>query len=528
MSAHATSAIKPPATKTLLDYMAEGYWQDFLAQRAIAGGMAYDESLQECQWDESLASLQRIDILLSQIRRDIIKSDKLNETVVLADERYCNLFILLAFYAGRVLARQWHYSPNWYGQFELAKRYPDLPIVEDDFYQHMAVVYCNNAELSNRALSSLFFALEPIGQRLFGNIDRQFTAVQGGQVASGLYQAVLERLPNTASHKGLAVKSSDNRNSITNNLSFKDSITVTNNRVDSVTDINSQTDSSVNNKINTAYDTDSANNHNAPQLIAEPSLVKESVITDAGAIKPEVIQPATSGSNLQKMDPQQAGINSKPIAPTPEMFTQLLDELNSIEVAQTNGNEDYNQACKTLDQFERHIARQHTARSEVKFSPDHQQQRQQALIKLQDAASVGHTGAMLRLAMYELLGEALIVDADNNTDKKASKAAGIERIKQAANANDSRAQRLLSRLYYRGFGQGLEQGFGIVQDMQSGRYWLEQAAKNGHSEAATLVAEWQQAERLMTTRQQDQHSTKRYQLLIMIVIIAAVALIIFV
>ncbi len=516
MSAHATSAIKPPATKTPLDYMAEGYWQDFLAQRAIAGGMAYDESLQECQWDESLASLQRIDILLSQIRRDIIKSDKLNETAVLADERYCNLFILLAFYAGRVLARQWHYSPNWYGQFELAKRYPDLPIVEDDFYQHMAVVYCNNAELSNRALSSLFFALEPIGQRLFGNIDRQFTAVQGGQVASGLYQAVLERLPNTASHKGLAVKSSDNRNSVTNNC------------VDSVTDINSQTDSSVNNKINTAYDTDSANNHNAPQLIAEPSLVKESVVTDAGAIKPEVIQPATSGSSLQKMDPQQAVINSKPIAPTPEMFIQLLAELNSIEVAQTNGNEDYNQACKTLDQFERHIARQHTARSEVKFSPDHQQQRQQALVKLQDAASVGHTGAMLRLAMYELLGEALIVDADNNTDKKASKAAGIERIKQAANANDSRGQRLLSRLYYRGFGQGLEQGFGIVQDMQSGRYWLEQAAKNGHSEAATLVAEWQQAERLMTTRQQDQHSTKRYQLLIIIVIIAAVALIIFV
>ena len=527
MSAHATSAIKPPATKTPLDYMAEGYWQDFLAQRAIAGGMAYDESLQECQWDESLASLQRIDILLSQIRRDIIKSDKLNETAVLADERYCNLFILLAFYAGRVLARQWHYSPNWYGQFELAKRYPDLPIVEDDFYQHMAVVYCNNAELSNRALSSLFFALEPIGQRLFGNIDRQFTAVQGGQVASGLYQAVLERLPNTASHKGLAVKSSDNRNSITNNLSFKDSITVTNNRVDSVTDINSQTDSSVNNKINTAYDTDSANNHNAPQLIAEPSLVKESVITDAGAIKPEVIQPATSGSNLQKMDPQQAGINSKPIAPTPEMFTQLLDELKSIEVAQTNGNEDYNQACKTLDQFERHIARQHTARSEVKFSPDHQQQRQQALVKLQDAASVGHTGALLRLAMYELLGEGLVatdrntvINIDNNTDKKIGKEAGIELVKQAANANDSRGQRLLSRLYYR--------GFGVTQDIQSGKHWLEQAAKNGHSEAATLVAEWQQAERLMTTRQQDQHSTKRYQLLIIIVIIAAVALIIFV
>ena len=129
--------------------------------------------------------------------------------------------------------------------------------------------------------------------------------------------------------------------------------------------------------------------------------------------------------------------------------------------------------------------------------------------------------------MYELLGEGLVatdrntvINIDNNTDKKIGKEAGIELVKQAANANDSRGQRLLSRLYYR--------GFGVTQDIQSGKHWLEQAAKNGHSEAATLVAEWQQAERLMTTRQQDQHSTKRYQLLIIIVIIAAVALIIFV
>src|SRR5699024_4083491 len=43
---------------------------------------------------------------------------------------------------------------------------------------------------------SLFFALEPIGMRLFGHIDRPFQAVQGGQVTSGLYQAVTARLPN--------------------------------------------------------------------------------------------------------------------------------------------------------------------------------------------------------------------------------------------------------------------------------------------------------------------------------------------
>ena len=502
MSSHATTVIKAPATKTPLDYMAEGYWQDFLAQRATAGGVVYEQQLQACQLDESLLSLQRIDILISQIRRDIIKSDKLSEASVLADERYRNLFVFLAFYAGRVLAGQGHYIPNWYGQFELAKRYPDLPIVEDDFYQHMAVVYYNNidnVESSDRALSALFFALEPIGQRLFGNVDRQFLSVQGEPVASGLYQAVLERLPETVVNENLKTKRSDARNVndkrlVNDDLRVKDSI---------------------------ATFKSSDDNDSASQSVANKALVEESIIgeTETVSIKPGINKQASCEMSAQESASQQFTVTTnKPVAPMPEIFIQLLAELNSIEVAQTNGNEDYNQACKTLDQFERHIARQKIARSEVVFSPAHQQQRQQALIKLQNAASVGHTGAMLRLAMYELLGEGLT--ADNYSDKKASKEAGVELVKQAANANDSRGQRLLSRLYYK--------GFGVTQDMQSGKHWLEQAAKNGHSEAASLVTQWQQAEMLMTTRQQEQHSTKRYQLLIVVVIIAAVALIVFV
>ncbi len=494
MSANAITATKTSVIKTPLDYMAEGYWQDFLAGQAIAGGIAYNESLQACQLDESLLSLQRVDILLSQIRRDILKSAELNEAAVLADERYRNLLIFLAFYAGRVLARQWHYMPKWYGQFELAKRYPDLPVA-DDFYQHMAVAYRDldpETAIIKQDATALFFALEPIGQRLFGNIDRQFTAVQGGQVENGLYQAVVKRLPN---------------------IVVKQSITV-----------------------NRSMDSDDKGNYNnndtqsiATQSIAKPSLIKEmvisetvsdeTIISETNAVTLTVSQLASREPSFQESAPQKPVIkNNKPLAPTPEIFRLLLQELASIEVAQTNGNDDYNQACKVLDQFERHIARQTIARSEVAFSQTHQEQRQQALVKLQDSAAVGHTGAMLRLAMYELLSEGLIADT------QASQAAGVERIKQAANAQDSRAQRLLSRLYYQGSGQG----FGVAQDMQSGRHWLEQAAKNGHSEAATLLAQWQQAQTLITTREQEQHSTKRYQLLIIVVIIAAIALIILV
>ena len=193
---------------TPLDYIAAGYWQDFLAGRPVAGGMAYEAELHHCTLDESLASLQRIDTLLSQIRRDMIKSGTWDEATLLTDERYRSFMVFLAFYAGRVLAQQWQYTPHWFGEFELRKRYPALPLLTDEFYQHMAVVYHNDVEDTYKpnATDSLFFALEPIGLRLFGHIDRPFQSVQGGQVASGLYQAVSARLPNAIdSHHALPI-----------------------------------------------------------------------------------------------------------------------------------------------------------------------------------------------------------------------------------------------------------------------------------------------------------------------------------
>lgn len=121
---------------------------------------------------------------------------------------------------------------------------------------------------------------------------------------------------------------------------------------------------------------------------------------------------------------------------------------------------------------------------------------------------------MLRLAMYELLNEGLAAD------KNASAESGTAWVKQAASKNDSRAQRLLSKMYY--------QGIGVVQDIDNGKYWLEQAAENGHTEAAKIVMQWQQAQALITTQKQEQHSTKRYQLLLVAVIVIALLIILIV
>ena len=472
---------------TPLDYIAEGYWQDFLVGRPIAGGIAYETELRACTLDESLESLQRIDTLLSQVRRDMIKSGIWEEATLLIDEHYRNFMVFLAFYAGRVLAQQWQSKPHWYGQFELRKRYPELSLITDDFYQHMAVGYDNDSVVKER----LFFALEPIGLRLFGHIDRQFDAVQGGHVESGLYQAISLRLP-----------------------------TILSNDVHSVPELTA--DKVTTHKATTHQVTESIvpsadlNTHIGTIQLNAPLNKPEEVSIGAEHNQANVVPPESENSIKPELT-KVAQPTAKPASPvkntsTPEMFTQLLVELDEITVPQPTGDVQYKQARKVLDQFEQHIAKQNKPRRQVIFSDNHIAAKNKALLLLQAAAEDGNTAAMLRLAMYELLGEGLTADSDNQ------KKSGVDWVNQAASKNDSRAQRLLSKMYY--------QGVGVSQDIDSGKYWLEQAADNGHAEAANLVKQWQQADMLLTTQKQEQHSTKRYQLLIGAIIAVALLIII--
>ena len=509
--------------KTSLDYIAEGYWQDFLAQRPIAGGVAYEAELQACKLDETLASLQRVDTLLLQIRRDNAKN-AVTEQHLLADDRFRHLLWFLAFYAGRILAGEWQSLPHWYSQSDLRRRYPQLSLSADDFYQDMAVAYREDSAQVNDDLNevsahaaALFFALEPIGLRLFGHIDRQFVAAQGGQIASGLYQAVKERLPQASSQI-----------SQTSQISQSANTTVETQRLPANTENNPEYQQ------NLGQDESVQINAKLPIQPVLPSTTAQPKPTDSDnypkiATNNEVNNPAHKSPNSQTANNKVANKNAQP---TPELFTRLLNELDEIKVPQNAGNKEYEQACYILDQFERHIAKQNKPRAQVKFSDTHQAARLQALGLLQKSANAGHTAAMLRLAMYELLGEGtakLNMDSESDKDQaginrasidQASTEKGISLVKQAANANDSRAQRLLSKLYY--------QGFGLTQDIDMGRYWLEQAADNGHPEALTINQEWQQAQLLMTTKAQEQHSFKRYQWLIGAIVIAALLLIIFV
>ncbi|WP_352287263.1 tetratricopeptide repeat protein [Psychrobacter sp. GW64-MNA-CIBAN-0177] len=511
---------------TPLDYIAAGYWQDFLANRPVAGGIAYETQLRDCVLDESLASLQRIDTLLSQIRRDLIKAGHWDEETLLTDERYRNFMMFLAFYAGQVLARHWQTTAHWYGQFELRKRYPTWSLSADDFYQHMAVLYGdnNNANINDSVNSPIFFALEPVGLRLFGHIDRPFVAVQGGQVASGLYQAVSARLPSAGNNHTSATSHQNNKADITShtasnpNTNLKAGLSPIRMKSSSQTVATSEHSLVKQNITATSADAlnradlnkNALNEATAPQILDRLSN-KDLSNEQQGEIKPELskLEPALT----QTKSDRSPSVPVKP-SPTPEIFSQLLIELDEIEQPQTAGNAEYQQACKVLEQFEQHIAKQSKPRAQVSFSERHLAAKEQALLKLREAAHADNTAAMLRLAMYELLGEGLATDKITGTE------AGVEWVKQAASKDDSRAQRLLSRMYY--------QGVGIVQDINNGKYWLEQAAQNGHVEAASLVAQWQQAQALITTQKQEQHSIKRYQLLLAIVTIMAVLILIIV
>ena len=338
---------------TPLDYTAAGYWQDFLAERPIAGGIVYETELRDCVLDESLASLQRIDTLLTQIRRDMIKAGQWHEETLLIDERYRNFIVFLAFYAGQVLAQQWQHTPHWYGQFELRKRYPNVSLTGDDFYQHMAVVYREDTEhsTSHNGSTSAFFALEPIGLRLFGHIDRPFEAVQGGQVASGLYQAVSLRLPGVSGPSVVKAAVPD----IIQNVDTHKTAEPYLDTVPELPQNSNQVLVGPSDKIET-----SSTPVNNPSFTTDyqPS-------PDLSSAEAPLVDTASDTLISSKS----AAVSKTP--PTPEMFMQLLIVLNEIEVVQSADNMAYQQACHVLDQCEEHIAKQNKPRAQVSFSQNH-------------------------------------------------------------------------------------------------------------------------------------------------------------
>lgn len=292
--------------------------------------------------------------------------------------------------------------------------------------------------------------------RLFGHIDRQFEAVHGGQIASGLYRAVIIRLPdvtvdpvtaNQTSTVPLANTRLNTNSDVSANTSLNSTQAVTLAKTtedDALPETASETTPKMAIKVTKATTDKILNNPAGDTLKPVDSLTdkvsadkmsanKASItptqdsVTDAGSSSEETQAKPILFKDLSSSPSSLPETKVLPIAPpTPEIFTQLLTELDEIEVEQTAGNDDYQQARKILDQFEQHIAKKNKPRAQVVFSESHQAAKQKALTMLKTSADLGNTAAMLRLAMYELLDEGL------TTGNEKGEEAGIEWVKQAA------------------------------------------------------------------------------------------------
>ncbi|MDO5770086.1 MAG: tetratricopeptide repeat protein [Psychrobacter sp.] len=478
--------------------------------------MAYEDRVATCQLDESLESLRRLDLLLIQIRHELI-SEGISEGQFLSQQPNRKFMLYLGQYCGQVLAKQSGQPLKWLTHQELIalKQQASSNLISEqsvpspsnvdpnDFYERLACLHGpqNNNQVNLAGsqdynhlatdFERLFLVMLPIGMRLFGSMTRQFYTLQGALAEDGLFQAVSQRLASS-----LVTSSSTNPLTIPSSVITEPSISTLSHALDNH---QRSSDATVN---KTVVDIAPSTNTSSSQV----STVSDTLVDHAVANKASSSVDTTSIIRIAKKPAVAAFKESDPLA---ILNGELIKELKTTDYPQSAGEELYLKASKVLDIFEGYISAKNQPRSEVQLSAKHDNMRQEAVTWLRQSAEVGNTAAMMRLAIYSMLGEGTSQDMES----------GVNLIQKAANMGDPSAQRLLSKLYY--------QGLGLAQDMKQGRYWLEEAAKNGHIESMKLLTEWQQAEALAMVQQEDQKSDKRYLILIAIVIVLALLLIIF-
>lgn len=522
--------------------------------------MAYTQRLQGCQLDRSLASLKRLDLLLSQVRHELLEK-KITEAAFLLQPSGRRFLLFVGRYAGQVLAGQWQQTVHWLTVPEISEIIdaftPNLApqsVGSGEFYQQLACQY--NQEDKQATLfdtiieiTSVFFPLEVVGARVFASLDRPFTSITGEPVDSSLFQAVRKRSPATAESatdvsRDLAKETAamEIAQAIARNKSLSqqgESVSITGTTPITDTPTAEANNASLNDptiatavnpkaialpksaispevQLATAYaystvpispdpDSRSQLDNNPSPAVTSPTSPSNTVNTSA--------EPMSTTGSLTALAAVRPSDYKAPILaadPLKALHTDLLKDLSVLDRPQSAGVDDYQKAVKILDIFEGFVVAQKKPRSEVKLSASHTELREEAVALLSASAEQGHTAAMLRLAMQKMLGE--------GTEKDLAE--GASWVQKAASRDDARAQRLLSKLYY--------QGLGLTQDLTLGKHWLEQAAKNGHPEAQQLVEQWQQVEALTNVQKQEQVANKRYLLLFVGILVLALLLVIMV
>ena len=487
-----TSDTAEVGEKSPIEFIAEAFWEDFVAQRPINGGMLWEDKLRQCSLDDSMFSLQRVDDLLDELR--LQWSGK--EALFAQDERNRNLLLFIGFYIGRVLSQAWQVAPKWLSQHEIATRYPHLNLQQDSLYHFMALDYLPPKYQTSHASRHLFFVIEPIASRLFGNHAKLATSVHGDAIDSGAFDAVFRHLP-PAKKEDLLEQIPVSKPTQKKALPQPSASSPTHSIIKNINGTVANQQSDISEK--TISERAPHNNKDIAQNIHHHDI--GTAVTHKSETQETNKLTKTSVAAPVKVKKRQIKRQDE--------FSKLRDDLKNIKVAQTDGETDYQHAQKVLEQFDQYIATQcHKGKTleQITFREQHQQARRQALARLSKSVKLGNTDAMLRLAIHYFLGEGLEKD-----EKK-----GVALIQKATRTDDSRAQRQLSRLYY--------QGLGVPQDTVQGLHWLETAADNDHPEAKEVLEQWHNSQTVIDERKYDVTTDRRYAIWVLLALIIAVVI----
>lgn len=470
-----------------LNLHANHLWADYHNHALPSGTVAYESVLRQCQLDGSLLSLQRIDAMLTHLRQELIKTFTQAQKSVntadmqrrlLADERFVSLLLIIGHYAGQVLAEQWQHPPTWYGQHQLMTQVGRLHSAQkamaQDWVHALAVQYADDTDgrlakitVATIKQPEMFFVLEPIINRLFGSFDNVVRSIQTDmRVPSGLYQAIQQRLP----QQRLPQKSPpQTASTMANQANVQQPPT------------NSQTPA-------TFQDSMQVLSQNLTQNLAQSSA--------QGSVKHSVSQSIPTAK---------VGMASvKSIVASHGIFAELMQDIMTMSVQQNVGNLAYQKVSQFFVRLDKAYPTLDDAKQAVlsKLTQKQQDALNQAKSALKKLAEQGNSDAMLHLAVYLMQGKWF----DDNQQQ------GLMLIQTAANAQDPRAMRMMSKLYY--------QGLGVNVDVNMGRHWLNLAADKGHEEAKNLIKQMDLAQMMIAERQEEIKSDDR-----LIKLMAAVAVV---
>lgn len=186
-------------------------------------------------------------------------------------------------------------------------------------------------------------------------------------------------------------------------------------------------------------------------------------------------------ADLENPDLQALLVKNQPNLLTPLDNGKSLDEMYQLA----------KQALATIntsiEQFSNQQSQNQTEQG-LQLSPNQQASVAKALEIINKTATAGHAEAMLWLALNQFRGDR-VFGIEQNTES------ALNWINNSAKLGEPRAEKLLSKLYFR--------GELVPVDADLGNYWLEQSAAHGHPEAKAISQQMAMAKLLQDNRKAD-------------------------